>query len=452
MNPALSARSREPAPLPKLSDTVESMVRAAAERAIREMMAERRAEFSKGLYEDAIARVQSGMDGFGLQLFGGSALQRPMSAADINFSAAGATVLPSTAQVELRRVVWADQYILPSDATDLAGIQRAFNASAQVAFANRTYNLGNLAQGAVAVTINGGGGKVALLTPMGQTQFTCNTTSSGNPSTCFLIQNAVGVNIDNLAFTDTGYVQTTTYQGAIGLEISAAFADVTDVNIRDLRAFKMVAPIILDPFATTRVRGVKINNIYADTCTYGFAAENNGDGVAIDNLYCIRNLRTYFAYGCTGHRVKVYDTQNVLGSNGSVVVAAYSTGNATTTDLDIAYHCDNPNMAVQFVHFTTFGEASRTVQNVRLTLDIDSGTVAIPVQFTAYNADGSVENTGTTNNVWDVISVRGRLNAPSAANTMAIGCQPSTKGHLIADPSIDQTKFAASIGTYFNIN
>ena len=46
-------------------------------------------------------------------------------------------------------------------------------------------------------------------------------------------------------------------------------------------------------------------------------AQNEGDGVKIDNLVAYQNYRPYFVYGVTSHQVKIFNRNN-RSSSGAV--------------------------------------------------------------------------------------------------------------------------------------
>lgn len=376
------------------------------------------------------------------------------------FPALVAGAFPRLGQERAGDVVSVFDFMSAAEIEDVKKNRGTLNVAARIAaayaywphvfFPAGTYNLGSLSGSGVAVSLNGNGGPLSLITS-GQAKFVCNTTDN-TATTCFLVQNTVGFRVGDVAFSDSGYNGAITFRGAIGINVSGAGGVVNDVHVRSVSAVNMIAPIQLGYYAQSRITGVKIDLIVTDTCTYGFNAQNNGDGVEIGLIYAKNTKRSYFVYGCKQHKVNIYhvDGAAMVATTGNVLLARYVAG-YDTEDIHVRFKCDNSNNNTgPIVNLTHYGTGAGNIRNITLDVDIDSSTAIRVVQAINYTDDVSgVENVGASDRVIDRLFLKGRIAAAGAPDYVHIRYQPNTPGMLVLDESIPKSKLSTAALTYF---
>lgn len=341
-------------------------------------------------------------------------------------------------------------------------VARAFSAHKHIYFPAGSYFLGNVSKNERIFDIDGAGGKLTILSE-GMVRFVCNTTDYSIPQ-FFHIANADGVKIGTFHFHDNGYDNTSVsvkWKGAAGIMFSVTGGGtktVKNVEIDEVYCKSMVHTVACaGNFLDVRIRGIKINKIDADTCYYGFSCQNNGDAVEISRLNTRNVKRSYFVYGVTGHTVNVYSRNN-QNSTGDINISCNNNSVGTgphTSDLDVHYTCVSPRNILTLVNINALGEEKRKIENIRLHLDIASSTPAEIISIKTYTSAAFPpikENRGTTNNIYDDISIEGRISAPLAPNYLEIKSRPTTRGRIYIGAGIDASRIARSVPTHFDIS
>jgi hypothetical protein len=341
-------------------------------------------------------------------------------------------------------------------ADDTAAIQLALNASNHIFFPAGTYSLGSTSGGVSIFTIDAGGDAFSIKTD-GTVKFTVTSASTSNGD-IFKITNANGVVIDDLEAHDLGFAFATQTGVAIVNLAATSGKPVTNVAINSLRGYNVTAALRLSGLVSDRVSNVNIGAIYCDTCFYGVNAMYQGDNVNIDALYFNNGQRSLFVYGTRGVTANIYSTAARAGSS-DVLISAFSDQLTETQDVKVNYTCRAPVNLTALVLLSAFGETSKVINNISIHYDVESTTNAEPFAVRAFNAAGTVENTGATNNVWTNIFLSGRIEAATAFTWFNIYPDPTTKGYLnIADSLILSStgasltgKIGANIRTYFRL-
>jgi len=381
-------------------------------------------------------------------------------ASTINFLQSGTGAVARSVQSKERDVVSAFDYMTAAQSADVqsgaatlnvsAAIVVAFAASKHVRFPSGTYNLGTLANSNAIFDFSLAGGKLTIETE-GFVKFVCASSGAVTPK-LFQITDAAGVRIGAIHFQDTAYSVSTPNQGAIGIQINSSDTlNVVDVEIDALYATNMLAPLLIVGTATSlRASGIEVGLIYADTCTYGINCQNNADGLDIGLIYATNVLRSYFVYGCRQHNVNIY-SKTPQASSADCLLAAYSTG-LDISGIKINYVHNSTVNANVCIGFQFNGEGSKFIRGIDINASIDNTINTVDaILFRAYNLAGDTENTGATNNVFDDISLNGRILAAAATNLVRIGCQPTTKGKLMIRDGFTLGKMHSTIRTWFNL-
>jgi hypothetical protein len=355
------------------------------------------------------------------------------SAAQIEFLQAGLGAVVRTVQSKLRDTVSVKDFGAVGDgvADDTAAIQAAISSGAKaINFPTGTYNCGNVSAAQILFSLNGSAGPISL-TNIGNVKFVCTTTDSSIP-TFFQITNAINVSIGSFSFQDLGYNNAITWKGAAGISLVVTDGNpIQNVNIQSIYAKNLVNPVVVSGTSTTRCTGINIGTIFADDCYYGLNLQNNGDFCTVGLLYAKGCSRSSFIYGVTDYRANIYSDSNLLASS-DCLIQAYSTG-YDTNNVAIKYTARNPTNVASFVSMQIFGESSKTISNVELDLDVVSATGADLITMRAYNASGTVENTGATTNIWTGIKTR-FVGSTAGATRIALYCLPNTKGSIDIGP------------------
>lgn len=376
----------------------------------------------------------------------------------ISFTQAGTGAVVTTARAKLRQLVTPQDFGAVGDGStnDLAAFQLLIAAYKHFRIPAGTYNLGTLSSSSSVLAISGAGGKITIETE-GFVKFTFARSGVVTPK-IFDLTDCDGLHIGDLHFTDTGYSAGSPNSGATGVTLTAdASHTVKNVDIGALYMNGGLAPLIVIGTASTlRITGVHVGLISAINTTYGYNAQNNGDGVTIDQLYTNAcNGRSFFVYGCKSVRANIYSVDNASAGTGDVLISAYSNG-LDTVDVKINYTCKGTSLA--FVplgmQFNSDELTARKIVDCNINADIDMGAIALTdvVYFSAYNLAGTVQNTSTTINTFERITLNGRILATNTTNKINIGCQPTTIGNLFLGSGISPIDLVtAAVRTYFKL-
>ena len=231
-----------------------------------------------------------------------------------------------------------------------ASVARAIKAFRHVYFPQGSYYLGDVSNATRIFDVNGAGGSLSILSE-GRVRLVCNTVDYSIPK-FFYIANANGVRIGTFHFQDTGYDNNGRpgfkWKGAAGIVLAATGGGtqtVKNVEIDALYCTSMVQALACTGnYPDARIEKIKIGKIYADTCYYALNCQNNGDDIEIEELRTRNVKRSYFVYGVTGHKVKVYSNEN-QNSTGDINI---SCNGLRTANLDIYYACVSPKNVVRW--------------------------------------------------------------------------------------------------------
>jgi hypothetical protein len=338
-----------------------------------------------------------------------------------------------------------------------ASVAKALRASRHVYFPEGSYYLGDVAKSARIFDVNGGGGSLSILSE-GRVRLVCNTTDYSIPQ-FFYVAHARGVRIGTFHFRDAGYDNNgrpgSKWRGAAGVVLAATgrgTQTVKNVEIDALYCTSMVqAFVCTGNYPDARIENIRIRKIHADTCYYGVNCQNNGDDVEIEELRTRNVKRSYFVYGVTGHKVKVYSSEN-QNSTGDINI---SCNGLRTADLDIYYACSTPRNVVTLININTFGEAVGKIENIKLKLDIESLTRAEVVSFQTYTDPAAPpirENRGPTSNIYDNIKITGGIRAHEAPTHLDIRSQPRIRGKMWLGKEISAARITSNVRAYFDLS
>ena len=307
-----------------------------------------------------------------------------------------------------RRVNVRDSGAVGDGATnDRVAIQAAVTAAVTagtktIFFPSGTYFVGTYAVDTHIIDLSGVGegftieteGKVLLTT----------TTTANVTSSIFYVENASHLHVGPIQFLDHGYNDDLAQLwGAIGFELSNNGGNWGNLIFESIHGQNMVSPISINvsgtPSAVNRIRGVHIKQLFANHTHYGFVAANEGDGVTIDNLVAYLNLRVYFVYGVSSHKVKIFNRQN-RGSSGAVLIGRGLNG-PNTHGIDVSYTARDmvgPLIHILIYHLDLLGGE---ISGLKIDVNIHdtNGANYWPVRLVNYTASGGVETTAPSPNI-----------------------------------------------------
>ena len=299
---------------------------------------------------------------------------------------------------------------------DRTAIQAAINSGAkQIYFPEGDYYLGTTATAINFLDFSSLGSDAAIVTN-GFVRLVVQTTAQVEPNIIYLKNNS-HFTCGPIRFKDNGYNPLVDWQGAWGICLDNATGGNWGNVILDAaygEDMVGVVKIICQTIeSANRIRGVKIGQIFADNCYYGFNAQNSGDSVVIDNLVSFRNYRSYFVYGVTDHQVNVF-SRNVRLTSGDVNISR-SVGGLNTSNISVNYtNKDNTTANVCNVNINHIDLLGGTISGVDLVLDIQSNLAYAPLKFVNYTGAGGTETTAPSlNNVQD-IRIAGSCDANSS--------------------------------------
>ena len=351
-----------------------------------------------------------------------------MSSANVSYTPAGSGAVGTTVQAKLRESVSVKDYGAVGDgaADDRAAIQAAFNASKSVYFPSGTYYLGAFSTAVNIIDLSALGSGISVHCDNG-VELVTQTTASVMPNVFYLLNNS-HFSCDPIRIRDTGYDPLITWKGAIGFYLNCGASDNWgDVKIEAIYGKGLVSPVsVVGGSASNRIRGIWIGQLFSDNCYYGFNAQNNGDGVAIDNLVAYENYRPYFVYGVSDHRVKIFNRAN-RGTSGAVNISR-SVGGLNTSGIDVTYVARN--MALNFTHvlINHIDLLGGEISNVRVNVDIRSSSTYTPIRFVNYTGSGGSETSAASSNYVYDVSVSGSCD--SQANSVTSVASYAAKRQL----------------------
>lgn len=324
----------------------------------------------------------------------------------INFTQAGTGAVTRTAQSKMREAVSVKDFGAVGDGVtnDRSAIQAAFDSGAKsIYFPSGTYFVGAHSSGVNIIDLSNAGAGLSIVTDK-SVELVCQTTASVMPRFFYMFGNT-NFSCGPIRFRDTGYDPLVSWKGAIGFFLdnnTGASGNWGDLNFDAIYGKNLVAVMqVGGGDATHRVRGIKIGQLFSDDCYYGFNAQNQGDGVAIDNLIAYQNYRPYFVYGCFDHNVKIFNRAN-RGTSGAVNISR-SVGGLNTSGIDVTYVARDQTQGITHVLINHIDLLGGEISNIRVNIDIRSSVVYTPLRFVNYTGSGGSETSAaSSNNVYDI--------------------------------------------------
>jgi len=264
-----------------------------------------------------------------------------------------------------------------------------------------------------------------------------NTTEVVSPYV-ILIYRHDGLTISDLNVNDTGGVDLLDNRGANAFSLAAS----SGIH----RGFSLIRCSALNCsslFGTTpagyagaeRIEKIDIQSCYAENCYYGLNCIEQGDNL-VATLTTRNCRRSYFAYGCSGHRVSVdifHDNPPSKGANACCLIKRYAR-DTTSIQLHARFHGSLGGFSnlVKIEHQPPVDGAS-TIDDIDVRIDVDKGIAdelgATRLSLSSFTAAG-VEQ-GATANVWSNIRLGGRIGNVDGAYHIQVRAQPTNEA-LIA--------------------
>jgi hypothetical protein len=333
----------------------------------------------------------------------------------ITFLQAGAGAVVRSVQAKLRDVVSVKDFGAVGDgiANDRAAIQAAFAASKSVYFPSGSYYLGAFSTAANIIDLSALGAGVSIHCD-NNVELVVQTTATVMPRVFYLLNNT-SFSCDPIRIRDTGYDPSLTWKGAIGFYMDCGASDNWgDVKIAAIYGNSLVSPVTVSGGnASNRIRGIKIGQLFSDDCYYGFNAQNNGDGVTIDNLVAYQNYRPYFVYGVSDHKVKIFNRAS-RSTSGAVNISR-AVGGLNTSGIDVTYVARDMTVGITHVLINHIDLLGGEISNVRVNVDIRSSVIYSPVRFVNYTGSGGSETSAASLNLVYDVSVAGSCDVQASA-------------------------------------
>jgi len=288
---------------------------------------------------------------------------------------------------------------------DRAAVQAAFNASKRVYFPSGTYWMGSYSTSENIIDLSALGAGISIITDK-SVEFVCQTTGNVIPRFFYLFANS-HFSCGPIRFRDTGYDPLVTWRGAYGFFLeSNASTNWGDVTFESIYGNSMVGVVaVAGGNASNRIRGIHIGQLFSDNCYYGFNAQNQGDGVQIDNLIAFQNYRPYFVYGVSDHKVKIFNRAN-RGASGAVSISR-SPGGLNTTAIDVSYVARDQTQGITHVLINHIDLLGGTISDIKVHVDIESSTIYTPVRFVNYSGSGGSETSAASTNIVKDVTLSG---------------------------------------------
>lgn len=384
----------------------------------------------------------------------------PLTFEDLTQAIIGAALWPRT-QAEINAGVVPSNYGFPPGyvqrygakgdgvTNDMVSLKAAFDQAAQSAGATvvfeqgLTYFIGSYsAPGAIFQYTGVSGFHVE-----GNNARLLTTTTQVNPTfnlnVVLRFVECSNVTIRNLRGTDSGFSITTDWKGAVFLEFAATSGSGTSggILLDNCSVSGMVALCSVQGDVVHRIRNITVLNCIANNTYYGVTCGHNGDVVRIINLGFFDSRRAYFVYGVIDHEAEVNAIATVSGANADAL-CLIKTYDRNTRNIRVRATVSGQLNYVNIVkleHDNSIG-VNTTIEGIDADVRIANvsgglGFTMLPLAFSSFS--GGVQQTGTTNNVWSNISLRGSWNsvAYSFGNAIAFTVSPVTECSLAIHPS-----------------
>jgi hypothetical protein len=297
---------------------------------------------------------------------------------------------------------------------DRQAIYQALISAETVFFPSGRYHLGQMRSGEAAFDLRGLGRAVRIVTEPDVT-LVVETVEPGMPSV-FVLEGGRDIRIGDLAMEDLGgdnemYRRPDAHEkwrGALGIRVVPGSGLGPTLQLGRLAGKRLTAVVCVQgPPPAIRIQGIRIRELRATDCYYGFNCQDNGDIVAIDQLIAEGCRRSYFVYGVEHHRVNVLSRAS-KGANADVLIKRYR---FNTRDIDIVYHAEGHlyrggNSLIVLEQQPPVGAPAGSIEGVRVQISVRSPhSIATPVLFRSYVPDGTSERAETDDN-WNRIDLR----------------------------------------------
>ena len=186
--------------------------------------------------------------------------------------------------------------------------------------------------------------------------------------------------------------------------------------------------------ASNRVTNISIGEIRTFDVTYGFNAQNNGDGVDIGLVYTYNAYRSYFAYGCESHRANVEArSPHTAGTPLNLTTYSVAEGGSgiNTDDMVINLSVSNGGLESTIATIRNIGDggASQKVGNIQLRIHTDYTPTTVLALFNFNNDAGSASATVFDAKIENIFI---ECNTPLATTPIVYSpCKWTTKPNIV---------------------
>jgi len=186
--------------------------------------------------------------------------------------------------------------------------------------------------------------------------------------------------------------------------------------------------------ASNRVTNISIGEIRTFDTTYGFNAQNNGDGVDIGLVYTYNAYRSYFAYGCESHRANVEArSPHTAGTPLNLTTYSVAEGGSgvNTDDMVINMSVSNGGLESTIATIRNIGDggASQKVSNIQLRIHTDYTPTTVLALFNFDTDGGSASATVFAAKIENIFI---ECNTPLATSPIVYSpCSWTTKPNIV---------------------
>ncbi len=227
------------------------------------------------------------------------------------------------------------------------------------------------------------------------------------------------------AFTDSGYNEALTYQGAICVNATAATGDVDNVRLK-LDSKNVVSTFVTGNQADTvpahSIWGIELD-LKCESSLYGTLFRNCGDDVH-GTITTHNAHRSYFCYGGKHHRITVISRNHSnVNPAQDCLIKVYD--GANTQDIEVNYTCFGNVSQTPCVEIENQTTTGKTIKDITVTVN-DSDTTNtnnFSVFICARDAGGAI--LAASANVFDNIKIGGHCRY-----IPVIGTIPAAVSHL----------------------
>jgi len=260
-----------------------------------------------------------------------------------------------------------------------------------------------------------GRGDGITLASVGRVVFEC--TATAGIVNFFFFQNNNHVHVSRFEFYDPTYNPGPTDNGlgirGVVLENTGAlsFSDYyIDVVGRQINSPLTTGSALPRTGAIRDIRG----RIIADSCYYGYDANNDGNNVNL-NIAARNCYRPFFVYGVDDVEATINNREN-KSTTGAINISRSVSGPATT-DIRVKYHSRGCLFNIPHVLINHIDLLGGRIDNVKIELDIEQPGLYTPVKIVNYTGVGGAESATATNNIVNNVKISGKCDAQAQAIT-----------------------------------